>query len=584
MDSFLPNSEPNESSLAGRLGWLGHVWQSSRFLQQWGRETAVLVTLGLILVGPWLLRPAENAMPSRYDRRLVIYTPHNDKIRHEFGLAFARQWKKETGETLYVDWRATGTSELMLMMRSDFAGAFELHWTRDMGRPWTRDIAAAFANDKVTLPSPGAPLNDAQLARKSFLDSSVGIGADLFFGGGAIDFIQAAKAGFLVSKDASGQYGPAPLLAKHPEWLGEKGIPESVSGEAFVDRDKRWIGACLSSMGIIYNRDVYRRLGIAQPPAQWSDLADPRLVGQVAMSDPNKSGTVTKSLEQLIQQQMSLALAELKQQPSNGKKEEAIVNEGIRLGWERGLQLIQRISANARYFTDSATKIPLEVTNGDAACGMCIDFYGKTFEELVRAPDRSTRVGYVMPLGGSSVSVDPIGMFRGAPNPKVATAFMEFVLSDEGQKLWNFRVGVPGGPERMSLRRLPVRQDFYSDAHRRLMADGAAQPFEEAKSFVYHPAWTGSLFGVIRFVTKIMCIDPHEEQQQAWREMIQTGMPPRAVAVFSDVKFVSYQNALELAADLNRKDKTVEMKKARELTSVFRHQYERAYQSAKEGK
>lgn len=583
MKSFSPNSEPLESP-HGRMGRIGRLWHSSRLLERWGQELMVLGLLALILAAPWLLHPAENAEPSSYDRRLIIYTPHNDKIRHEFGLAFARHWKKQTGETLYIDWRATGTSELTLMMRSEFAASFELLWTRKLKHPWSRDVAASFANDKVQLPKVGSPLNEAQLARKSFLDSNVGIGADLFFGGGAIDFIQVAKAGFLVSTDASGQYGLAPLLATHPEWLGEKGIPESVSGEAFYDKDKRWIGACLSSMGIIYNRDVIRRLGIPHPPAQWSDLADPRLAGQVAMSDPNKSGTVTKSLEQLIQQQMALAIAELKKQPGTQKSDQDLTNEGVRLGWERGLQMIQRISANARYFTDSATKIPLEVANGDAACGMCIDFYGKTFEEMVRGADGATRVGYVMPVGGSSVSVDPIGMFRGAPEPKVATAFMEFVLSDEGQKLWNFRPNVPGGPERMSLRRLPVRPDFYTDANRRLMADSAAQPFEEAKSFLYHPAWTGSLFGVIRFVTKVMCIDPHQEQQEAWHEMIREGMPPRAMALFFDVKLVSYDKALELAADLSRKDKTIEMKKARELTNVFRHQYEQAAQLAKEGK
>ena len=62
---------------------------------------------------------------------------------------------------------------------------------------------------------------------------------------------------------------------------------------------------------------------------------------------------------------------------------------------------------------------------------------------------------YVNAAGGSSVSVDPIGMFRGAPNADVAREFIAFTMSPAGQKLWNWKVGTPGGPERYALRRLP---------------------------------------------------------------------------------------------------------------------------------
>ena len=42
--------------------------------------------------------------------------------------------------------------------------------------------------------------------------------------------------------------------------------------------------------------------------------------------------------------------------------------------------------------------------------------------------------------------------------------FIEFVLSIDGQKLWNFKTSSPGGPERFALRRMPVRRDFYAQA------------------------------------------------------------------------------------------------------------------------
>ncbi|HEY2572785.1 MAG TPA: extracellular solute-binding protein, partial [Verrucomicrobiaceae bacterium] len=499
-------------------------------------------------------------------------------------------WKQKTGEVLYVDWRVPGgTSEISMFLRSEYTAAFERHWTRDLGLPWTQEVASAFANYKVTVPKElGATLTTEQQARKEFLDSNTSIKTDLFFGGGSFDFEQQAKAGILVSADESKKHGLGPLMMRHADWFAESVIPESTSGEPFYDKERRWVGNCLSSMGIVFNRDVLKRLGIEKEPAQWSDLADPRYAGAIALSDPNKSGTVTKALEQIIQQQMLQAIEELRAEFRKDRRsfrggEKEVEERGVALGWERGLQLIQRICANARYFTDAATKIPLEVSQGDAAAGMCIDFYGHSFEEQVRRPDGSTRVGFIAPKGGSSFGVDPVGMLRGAPEPQVAEAFMEFVLSDEGQKLWNYRVGVKDGPVQDALRRLPVRKDFYTEAHRAFMTDAAAQPFEDAKSFTYHQEWTGSLFNVIRFLVKVMCIDSHDEQKQAWKSLWKHDFPKRATEVFSDMSFASYSNAQDLAAQLNRKDKQLEVQKARDYTTRFRQQYDRAGELAVHG-
>jgi len=566
---------------------LERLWASG-FLHRWAKELGIAFALLLTLAAPWVLKPKESSAPSRYDRRIVIITPHNEKIRHEFGVAFARHWRQKTGETLHVDWRVPGgTSEISMFLRSEFTAAFERHWTRDLKKEWTPQVASAYGNGRVIVPGEaGAKLTPEQEARKAFLDSNTGIKIDLFFGGGAFDFEQQANAGTLVS--TNGKHGLAPLMARHAEWFTEEVIPQGASGEPFYDKEQRWVGNCLSSMGIVFNRDVLKRLGIEREPSQWTDLADPRYTGQIALSDPNKSGTVTKALEQVIQQQMQIAIEEVRAEWRKDPRayrggEREVTEKGVTIGWERGLQLIQKICANARYFTDAATKIPLEVAQGDAAAGMCIDFYGRSFEEQVRKPDGSTRVGFIAPKGGSSFGVDPVGMLRGAPEPAVAEAFMEFVLSEEGQKLWNYRVGSKGGPVHDALRRLPVRRDFYTDANRALMTDAAAQPFEDAKAFTYHPEWTASLFNVIRFVVKVMCIDVHDEQKHAWRLLAQYGFPKRAVDVFGDVSFVSYANAQILAAELNRKDKELEVQKARDFAMRFRLQYDQAGKRARSG-
>lgn len=465
-----------------------------------------------------------------------------------------------------------------MFLRSSFAAAFQHYWTQTLHQTWSHDAAVSFANSKIKRPAANvADLSEAEKARKAFLESDVGIEIDLFFGGGAFDFQTQSSAGFVVSSDAKGQHGVAGLAAKRPEWFTDAVIPQSLSGEPYYDAEKRWVGCCLASLGIVYNREVLKRLGIEKEPAQWEDLGDAHYIGQIALADPNKSGTVTKAFEQLIQQQIQQTFEASKNAETSSPE------QAIHEGWNRGLKLIQRISANARYFTDTATKIPLEVAQGDAAAGMCIDFYGRTYEEQLRQPDGSTRVSFVAPVGGTSIGVDPIGLLRGAPEPEVATAFMEFVLQDEGQKLWNYKVGTAGGPVKTALRRLPVRRDFYTEAHRPFMSDATAQPYEDAKAFTYHPEWTGSLFNALRFLVKVMCIEVHDEQRRAWKMLVEKGFPKRAMDVFSDLSLINYEAAQELASELKNGDKELEVKKARELSTLFREQYNRAYELAKAG-
>ncbi|HCN27343.1 MAG TPA: iron ABC transporter substrate-binding protein, partial [Verrucomicrobiales bacterium] len=364
---------------------------------RWRKELLILGALAVTLAGPFLLKPRESTASTNFDRRLVILTPHPERLRAEFGQAFARHWKEKTGETVAMDWRVPGgTSEIAVLLKSEYSAAFQNLWTREMGREWTPQVAQNFMSGK-------APADDP--ARAAFLASNAGIGVDIFFGGGAYDFQIQAEAGTLVAQSGDAT-GIAALKEKHPAWFGDEGIPEMVSGEPFRDAKDRWTACCLSSFGIVFNRDVLRRLGIEKDPRQWRDLADPRLHGQLALADPGRSATVTKAFEMLIQQEMQEAVNRLAEKPGRLSTAEEIEKEGVRQGWLAGLSLIQRISANARYYSDSSSKIPLDVARGDAAAGMCIDYYGRSTEEETRRADGTSRVGFIMPVGGSSVSVD----------------------------------------------------------------------------------------------------------------------------------------------------------------------------------
>jgi ABC-type Fe3+ transport system substrate-binding protein len=521
----------------------------------------VFAAMAAIVGLPFVFKPRTNLL-ARADETLVVITPHNEAIRYEFARAFAGHFRELTGRTVRIDWRMPGgTSEIGRYLKSEFFAAFQNEWT-SRGHSWTHEVEATFDNPKAPADAP---------ARAAFLSSDVGIGIDVFFGGGAYDFQIQAEAGRLVDSG---------VLAARAEWFNDASIPAVVSGEPFYDPRGRWIGACLSSFGMCYNSEVLDRLGVSAIPASWSDLANPKFFKQVALADPTKSGSAAKAFEMIIQQQMGEAVARAGAGRYLSETERAVAE-----GWLSGLRLIQHASANARYFTDAAGKVPIDVSLGDAAIGMCIDFYGRFQSEEVKLADGSSRLQYLTPVGGSSVGTDPIGLLRGASNRDVAVKFIEFVLSIEGQKLWNFTVGAPGGPVKYALRRLPIRKELYAAEFADFRSDPEVFPYEEARLFTYHPEWTGALFKALSFIVRVMSLDTHDEQVAAWKAMKEAGFPPEAMARFSDLSAVDYDAARTVIRPaLSSSDRIAEVRLAKDLGDRFRAQYRDAKRLAEEGR
>jgi iron(III) transport system substrate-binding protein len=534
------------------------------------QKIVIIGALVLILAVPFALRE-KRPTPGRADDVLVVITPHNEAIRAEFGAGFQRWYAERTGRSVFLDWRVIGgTSEIVRFLRSEYLTAFEVQWRRQ-GRPWNAEIQAAIMDDRITLPADPAEDTEAQAARRAFLASEVSCGIDVFFGGGSFDFDREARAGRLVDSG---------FLQRHPEWFTDEVIPQRFAGEVYWDRQGRWIGAVVSNYGILYNRDSFARLGV-DSPLHWRDLTNPRLIGEVALADPTKSGSMGKAFEMVMQQEIYRRLRALEPVVADPAEREA---RAVREGWIEGLRVIQLAGANARYFTDSSQKPPIDIAQGNSAVGMCIDFYGRFQEEAVTRRDGSARLRYVSPPGGSVYSVDPIGLLRGAPNREVALAFFEFVLSMEGQKLWNFRVGTPGGPERFALRRLPVRRDFYAQPefvqHR---SDPTVEPYNEPDQLVYRAEWTGPLFREMTFIIRMIALDTHLELQAAWRAIAQAGMPEEAMARLTDLSTVDYDRArTEIRQRLAARDRVDELRLANELARTFRENYREARRLARE--
>ncbi|MGH8020480.1 MAG: extracellular solute-binding protein [Opitutaceae bacterium] len=505
------------------------------------------------------------------DDTVVIITPHNEAIRSEFARGFADWYQRKRGRSAAVDWRVIGgTSEIARYLDGEYTQSFRLHWTRDLGREWSAQVEQLFDNPSVRLDDTPADDTEAEAARRAFLASGVGCGIDLFFGGGSFDFIRQSAAGRIVDSG---------IFERRPEWFGPEAFPQAHHGEVFWAEDHTWVGAVIASFGILFNRDSLARLGIDDEPDAWRDLIDPRFFGELALADPTKSSSIAKAFEMVLQQEMQSRLKELR---DAGDAENEAARRAVVEGWIRGFEVLQLMGANARYFTDSSQKPPIDVAQGDAAAGMCIDFYGRYQAEAVRRRDNSERLEYVTPAAGSVYNVDPIAALRGAPHPEISLDFIEFVMSPEGQKLWNFKAGTPGGPEIFALRRLPVRKDSYAPEFEKYRSDPGVNPYAPENDFVYHPEWTGGVFREMSFLIRVVCLDAHHELVEAWRAIIDAGQPAEAMAVLQDFSSISYERTTGPIKDALRSGNPLdEVRLGRELSNGFRRQYELAAELAR---
>ncbi|HEY3756595.1 MAG TPA: ABC transporter substrate-binding protein [Opitutaceae bacterium] len=518
------------------------------------KRLAILIALGAILAVPFALRPAKRSTAAAQDT-VVIVTPHNEAIRHEYELGFQAWYLARTGRTVAVDWRVLGgTSEIARHLNGAYAGSFQNLWTNSLGRPWSQTVQEAFQNGHLA--ADAAP--EAREARRAFLASSASSGIDVYFGGDGPDMEDHADAGHLWDSG---------LLRRRPEWFTDQVIPQHWGGELFWRADGFWFGSVVSSYGILYNRDELSRLGLPEPK-QWDDLADARYAGTLALCDPTKSGSMATAFENMLQQKM---------QARAGGLPEAMA---VRAGWNDGLRLIQRLGANARYFTDTSQKPPIDVADGNCAAGVCIDFYGNQQIEAVLRRGDARRLGFESPAGGTAYSIDPIALLRGAPHREAGSLFIEYALSLDGQKLWDFRPGTPGGPQEFALRRAPIRRDFYARADwKAYRSDPDFTPYGPGDRLIYRAERTGPVFRELAFVVRVMCLDTHAELAEAWRAIQAAPADRRAAALakLQDVSFVSYDAARgPIAAALDSADRVAEVRLAKDLADRFRANYRAA--------
>ena len=221
--------------------------------------------------------------------------------------------------------------------------------------------------------------------------------ADVWYGGGGIiPFMAAAEEGLL-----------EPYKPK-----GFEDMPEQRGNLVLRDPEFLWTGMCVIALGFAYNPQV---LSPQDVPENWDDLADPKYHDKIEMWDPGVSGTAMLFLDSALMRYRD-----------RGDGEEA--------GWD----YLKAYWQNLKRYTVEG-KPAFNVARGSVAIGIHFEHQVLEFMEEQAGGDvagGSDNIRWVLPPD-SPVIVDPIALIKNGPSPENGKAFIDFVMSDEGQKIVN---------------------------------------------------------------------------------------------------------------------------------------------------
>ncbi len=212
---------------------------------------------------------------------------------------------------------------------------------------------------------------------------------DIFWGGESALFDKLAEQKLLAPLNL-----PKSVIDEVPVSIGK---PKPI---ALKDPKGFWTGTVLEPYGLVYNPTLYKRLGL-QPPKDWEDLLDPKLKGNVAQCAPTRSSSSHASYEIILQR------------------------DGDAKGWE----WLRRLAGNTGLFTARSRDVPSVVAKGEFAAGFAVPSY-MAFEDLLAGFD----IKFVAPKT-AYITPEPIAVLAGAKNPKAARAFIEYLLTERGQRI-----------------------------------------------------------------------------------------------------------------------------------------------------
>ncbi|MBN9671772.1 ABC transporter substrate-binding protein [Roseibium aggregatum] len=207
-------------------------------------------------------------------------------------------------------------------------------------------------------------------------------------------------------------------LKKEGRLMAHEGADVSAYDPAIMDDDKTYFSTKLITTGIVYNTSAPMK------PASYKDLLKAEAKDKIAMPSPLTSGAAT------------IHMAALTSNPG--------------LGWAFYEGLAEQ-GANPQGGNGGTYKA---VAGGEKLYGFVVDFL-PIRNKLEGAP-----VEFVFPEEGVSAVTEPVAILSTAQNPDAAKAFVDFLISEEGQKLAASQGYLPAHPAVEAPEGFPARDQI----------------------------------------------------------------------------------------------------------------------------
>lgn len=162
----------------------------------------------------------------------------------------------------------------------------------------------------------------------------------------------------------------------------------------FIDKDNMYTGTKIITTGIIYNTDLCK-----EEVTSFKDLTNASLKDNTIIPSPLYSGAAAYNV--------------------------GVMSRNNSLTWD----YFQNLKSNGIKVDKGNGAILKAVSSGQKAAGLIVDYMA------IRAKNDGSPVKFVYPSEGSPAITEPIGIVKGSKNEDLAKAFVDYVLSTEGQTL-----------------------------------------------------------------------------------------------------------------------------------------------------
>ncbi|WCK54325.1 extracellular solute-binding protein [Aneurinibacillus sp. Ricciae_BoGa-3] len=169
------------------------------------------------------------------------------------------------------------------------------------------------------------------------------------------------------------------------------------------DPQGKWMAIHYGAVAFIVNKQV---LGNTPVPASWSDLLKPEYKGKFGFLDPTSA-----AIGYSVATAANLAMG------------------GTLDNWQPGIQYLQQLEKNGAIHPKATANA--KVMKGEIPILIDADFNGYKMKYDDKAP-----IDVVIPKEGSLKIPYAISLVKNAPHQAAAKQYLDYVLSDEGQKLF----------------------------------------------------------------------------------------------------------------------------------------------------